>query len=50
MKYAVTLDYTATISVEADSPEEAEAQAEGTDATDVLDDLGTGIVIHVEEE
>lgn len=47
-RYAVTLDYTVTIEVEADTPEEAESKAQGTDITEVYENMNEGMVIHVE--
>lgn len=49
-RYTVTLEYTATISVEADDPEEAEEMAAGTDITKVIDSCGDCTIVHVEEE
>lgn len=49
-KWTVILDYTCAITVYAETSDEAEQQGAGTDATEVLDNLGTGTVIDVTEE
>jgi uncharacterized protein YqfB (UPF0267 family) len=49
-KFITTIDYHATVPIEADTEEEAEAKAEGMDITEVLDYVNDGTVIHVEEE
>lgn len=50
MKYAATVDFTATFQVEADSLEEAERIAAQADATELLDHFGQASVVHVEKE
>lgn len=48
--YAVTLDFSTTITIEANSPEEAEEKGNQVDITEVFDNCGCPTVIHVEEE
>lgn len=49
--YTVTIDFTCTISIDADNEEDAEAKASEIDATEVITELShSGAnVIHVEE-
>lgn len=49
-RYAVTLDFSATTSIEANSQEEAEEIGQGVDATEVLDNMSGATVIHIELE
>jgi len=48
--YAATVDFTATFQIEADSLEEAEAEAGQVDPTELLDHFGDATVVHVERE
>lgn len=49
MKYAVTIDFTATVGIEAESAEDAEAQALGMDVSEVAGHCAVRVA-HVELE
>lgn len=49
-RFTAVIDFSATVTIFANSLEEAEEEAANIDVTEVLDNISTSTVIHVEEE